>query len=101
MLKLLNYSVLYYYYINMKWKETKINRGRWRPKGRKTTSTVTFEQNIMSMKSWDVYYSRKFDKDITGRLSLLWLSWQYKTERVLIVRMKSWETERGTLITKL
>lgn len=76
---------------------------RGRPKGSKNkqSKTLTFDWNLRGMKPWDIYYTRKFDKDITSRIATLGLSGTFKTERVLLVKMKSWETERGTLITKL
>lgn len=80
-------------------------RKRGRPKGSKTKAkrqyAFTFDWALKGMKQWDVLYTRQKDKDVTSRTTALWLNGQFKTERVVVVRMKSWETEKWVLITKL
>lgn len=75
---------------------------RWRPKGKSTrVYKFSFDWALKGMKGGDILYARKFDADVTSRITSLWLSGTFKTERVVVVHMKTWETEKGTLITKL
>lgn len=61
----------------------------------------SFDWALKWMKTGDILYTRNEDKDVTSRTSALWLNGQFKTERVVLVHMKSGETEKGVLITKL
>ena len=61
----------------------------------------SFDWALKGMKSGDILYTRNEDKDVTSRTTALGLNWQFKTERVVLVHMKSGETERGVLITKI
>ena len=61
----------------------------------------SFDWALKGMKSWQVLYTRAEDKHVTSRTTALWLNGQFKTERVVLVHMKTWETERWVLITKL
>jgi len=75
---------------------------RGRPKGKSTrVYKFSFDWALKGMKSGDILYTRKFDADVTSRTTALWLNWQFKTERVVVVHMKTWETEKWVLITKL
>jgi hypothetical protein len=77
----------------------------WRPKGVKNKTKkvyqFSFDWALKGMKSGDILYTRNEDKDVTSRTTALGLNWQFKTERVVVVHMKSGETEKGVLITKL
>lgn len=68
---------------------------------KKKTYAFSFDGALKGMKSGDILYARKEDKDVTARTASLWLSGQFKTERVIVVHMKSWDTEKWVLITKL
>ena len=76
-----------------------------RPKGSKTKVkrqyAFTFDWALKGMKTGDVLYTRAEDKHVTSRTTALWLNWQFKTERVVVVHMKTWETEKWVLVTKL
>lgn len=79
-----------------------IKKKRGRPKWKsERVYRFSLDWALKGMKSWDILYSRQQDKDITSRTTALWLNWQFKTERVVVVHMKTWETEKGVLITKL
>ena len=77
----------------------------WRPKGVKNKTKkvyqFSFDWALKGMKSGDILYTRNEDKDVTSRTTALGLNGTFKTERVVVVHMKSGETERGVLITKL
>jgi hypothetical protein len=75
---------------------------RWRPKWQsKRVYKFSFDWALKGMKSWDILYTRKFDADVTSRTTALGLNGTFKTERVVMIHMKSGETEKGVLITKL
>lgn len=75
---------------------------RWRPKGKSTrVYKFSFDWALKGMRSWDILYTRKFDADVTSRTTALGLNGTFKTERVVMIHMKSGETEKGVLITKL
>lgn len=61
----------------------------------------SFDWALKWMRSGDILYTRNDDKHVTSRTTALGLNWQFKTERVVVVHMKSGETERGVLITKI
>ena len=61
----------------------------------------SFDWALKWMRSGDILYTRSEDKKVTSRTTALWLNGQFKTERVVVVHMKTWETEKWVLITKL
>lgn len=74
----------------------------------KATSTKTWSldpyslsQQIINLKEWWYLYTRAEDKTVSGIITQNWMSWEwFKTERVIIVKLKTWETERWVLVTK-
>lgn len=89
--------ILIYDYITM------IERKRGRPKGstKKSSRKITRTDDLITMKVWDVRYYRKKDKDVTSWITQAWISWHFKTERVVIVHLGSSETEKWVLLTKI
>ena len=78
---------------------------KWRPKGSvnksKKTYTFSYDWALKGMKSWQRLYMQKPDNWVSGRITSLWLSGKFRTERVIVVHLHSHNTEEGVLITKI
>jgi hypothetical protein len=58
-------------------------------------------QQIINLPIGWYYYTREKDSTVQSALALHKMTWQwFKTERVVIVHLKTWESERGTLVTR-
>ena len=79
------------------------NKKIWRPKGSIKTKPrrITRSDDLRTMRPWEIRYYRNPDKDVTCWISQAWMTWQFKTERVVMVHIGSSETEKWVLITKL
>lgn len=77
----------------------------WRPKGVKNKTKkvyqFSFDWALKGMKSWQRLYMQKPDNWVSGRITMLWLSGTFKTERVIVVHLHTHETEEWVMITKL
>ena len=71
----------------------------WRLKW--SISKNSFRDKLRNLKSWETIYSKKCDKDITSTIYNWGIEWNFKTEKVMLIKLRSWETERWVLITKL
>lgn len=61
----------------------------------------SLSQQIINLKPGWYFYTRAKDKTVSGIIAQHWLSWQwFKTDRVVIVHLRNWETESWTLVTK-
>lgn len=77
-------------------------RKRGRPKWvKQKVNAFTIDWALRGMKSWQRLYLKEADKSVTGRIANLWLSWTFKTERVVLFHIHSHETEEGVLVTKI
>lgn len=77
---------------------------RWRPKWKKDSlprdpQKKSLRFDLMCMSSWDYIYKRCADSSVSSVCSMYGIEW-ITTERVVIVHMKTWDTEKWVLITK-
>lgn len=79
---------------------------KWRPKWikQKEKSNVdpySLSQQIINIKPWQYYYTRAEDKTVSWILATNKMSWQwFRTERVIVVHLKTWDTERWVLVSR-
>ena len=61
----------------------------------------SLSQQIINLPEWWYYYTRAEDKAVSAVLAQHKMTWQwFKTERVVVVHLKTWETERWVLISR-
>ena len=76
-----------------------------RPKATNTKTRnidpYSLSQQVINLKPGWYFYTRAKDKTVSGILAQHWLTWQwYKTDRVVIVHLRNWDTESWTLVTR-
>lgn len=80
-----------------RWRPTKDKQERWVNK----VDPYSLSQQIINIKPWQYYYTRAEDKTVSWILATNKMSWQwFKTERVIVVHLKTWETERWVLVSR-
>lgn len=93
------------YWASLKWQDKneheKKKRGRPKWSKAKRDYTFTFDWALRGMKSWQRLYMQKPDNWVSGRITTLWLSGTFKTERVIVVHLHTHETEEWVMITKI
>ena len=79
----------------------KVGRPKWKKNTTKKTYTFSYDWALKGMKSWHRLYMQKPDNWVSGRITTLWLSGTFKTERVIVVHLHTHATEEGVMITKI
>ena len=77
-----------------------IKKKRWERGKTKRNYAYTFDWVLKGMKSWQEFYIKKNDAQVSSRIVSLGLQGTFTTERVVVVHLKSHKTEEGVLITK-
>jgi len=79
----------------------KVGRPKWKKNSVEKVYKFSYDWALKGMKSWQRLYMQKPDNWVSGRITALWLSGTFKTERVIIVHLHTHETEEGVMITKI
>ena len=77
-----------------------IKKKRWERWKTKRNYAYTFDWVLKGMKSWQEFYIKKNDAQVSSRIVNLGLQGTFTTERVIVFHLKSHKTEEGVLITK-
>lgn len=75
-------------------------KNRWQRWKTKRNYAYTFDWVLKGMKSWQEFYIKKSDAQVSSRIVNLWLQGNFATERVIVVHLKSHKTEEWVLITR-